>query len=278
MAAKKRTRPSRIPVDARDVRALEAWRRGDDPYATATPWPRDPEEEYQEVERRSGRYNRSGAPMEAERLRMMPLQLRELLARGQGEPIVLLRGDVVVYRYMAQTPARGESMLAGVAFVGKSLKPSWRFLFRSEAEFDRRVLLTVESRRARKKVVRERKVQAMPEEMPVVGQVFDRSWGYDQTNVDFYEVLSVSPSGKTVKAAKITKQILGTSPAGGPSDSVVALPTRFGGRTVGPTFLAHVRRGYRGQSMITLGRGNEGDHATLWDGQPMHETGSGWGH
>jgi len=25
-------------------------------------------------------------------------------------------------------------------------------------------------------------------------------------------------------------------------------------------------------------RALEADHATLWDGQPMHETGSGWGH
>ncbi|MAH50104.1 hypothetical protein CMI37_30065 [Candidatus Pacearchaeota archaeon] len=39
-----------------------------------------------------------------------------------------------------------------------------------------------------------------------VGQVFNTSWGYDQTNYDFVVVKSISPSGKTVlcqKAAKI---------------------------------------------------------------------------
>ena len=32
-----------------------------------------------------------------------------------------------------------------------------------------------------------------------VGSFFECSWGYDQTNVDFYKVVEISPSGKTVK-------------------------------------------------------------------------------
>lgn len=221
-------------------------------------------------------YNRSAAPMEAERIHHLRPEVREALARGH-EPIVLLGGDVVVYRYVVDTPLKGPT-LAGIAFVGKAVKPAWRYLFRTEAQFDEQVLRTVASRRLRSKAVIERKAQAVPTERVAVGQVFVHSWGYDQTNIDFYEVLSVSPSGKTVRAAKVSKQTLGTSPAGGPSDRVVAIPTQYGGKVVGAPFKANVRRGYRGQSMITLGPGHGGDKATLWEGDPMHETGAGWGH
>jgi len=31
-----------------------------------------------------------------------------------------------------------------------------------------------------------------------VGQVYYESWGYDQTNIDYVQIVSVSPSGKTV--------------------------------------------------------------------------------
>lgn len=33
--------------------------------------------------------------------------------------------------------------------------------------------------------------------MPKIGQYFQTSWGYDQTNYDFLVVVAVSPSGKT---------------------------------------------------------------------------------
>lgn len=36
-----------------------------------------------------------------------------------------------------------------------------------------------------------------------VGDVFESSWGYDQTNVDYYEVVGFTPSGKSVKLRKI---------------------------------------------------------------------------
>jgi hypothetical protein len=46
-------------------------------------------------------------------------------------------------------------------------------------------------------------------ERPVeVGDIFASSWGYDQTNVDFYEVVSVTPSGKSVRIVPIGKEVV----------------------------------------------------------------------
>lgn len=41
-----------------------------------------------------------------------------------------------------------------------------------------------------------------------VGDIFASSWGYDQTNVDFYEVVGVTPSGKSVRIVSIGKEIV----------------------------------------------------------------------
>lgn len=41
------------------------------------------------------------------------------------------------------------------------------------------------------------------------GSIMVSSWGYDQTNVDFYLVTKVSPSGKTVTLAHLTNKIVG---------------------------------------------------------------------
>ena len=35
------------------------------------------------------------------------------------------------------------------------------------------------------------------------GTIFASSWGYDETRVDFYQVVALTPSGKSVKLRKI---------------------------------------------------------------------------
>lgn len=41
-----------------------------------------------------------------------------------------------------------------------------------------------------------------------VGDIFASSWGYDQTNVDFYEVVGVTPSGKSVRLVPIASEVV----------------------------------------------------------------------
>lgn len=48
----------------------------------------------------------------------------------------------------------------------------------------------------------------MKETNELVGKIFASSWGYDQTNIDFYKVVSVSPSGKTATLQPIANKIV----------------------------------------------------------------------
>lgn len=43
------------------------------------------------------------------------------------------------------------------------------------------------------------------------GDVFICEWGYDQTNVDFYQVVSVTPSGKSVRVRPVAAAEVGSS-------------------------------------------------------------------
>jgi hypothetical protein len=123
-----------------------------------------------------------------------------------------------------------------------------------------------------------------------VGDVFTRSWGYDETHVDFYEIVSVSSTGKTGKAKKVKTKIVHSD--GGPSDRVTAATgddrftdrgdcARCGNRHKGA-------KGWDGHAWtdtctwqaktdrVTVT--SYGDHAYRWDGHTMHQTGLGWGH
>jgi hypothetical protein len=108
-----------------------------------------------------------------------------------------------------------------------------------------------------------------PEPEPVkAGSIFSASWGYDQTNVDFYEVVKVSPSGKTVTLQEVGqhRQTSGHEP----SDRVVPDRTIKKGQPfrrklhVWPTGCAVSITSY--------------SWASPWDGSPRHQTGQGWGH
>ena len=57
-----------------------------------------------------------------------------------------------------------------------------------------------------------------------VGDIFCDSWGYDQTNIDFWEVIAVSKTGRA-KMDRIDKRFVGER--GGPSDTVTPIPGSF---------------------------------------------------
>lgn len=108
-----------------------------------------------------------------------------------------------------------------------------------------------------------------------VGDIFETSWGYDQTNVNFYEVVGLT--GASVKIRPIEKRIVqGNGPGG---NQVVPVPGAYHDRDV---LIGHgkaevtkrIQTGYRGAPGFSL----EHSWASKWDGQPVYETDSMFGH
>ena len=95
-----------------------------------------------------------------------------------------------------------------------------------------------------------------------VGDIYYTSWGYDQTNVDFYQI--VSKKGHTFKVQKIGSKIVQESRG---SDSVIADPNVKCGEVM--TKRMNTVGGFTISSF---------EYASAWDGNPAHQTAYGYGH
>jgi len=120
---------------------------------------------------------------------------------------------------------------------------------------------------------------------PAVGDVLVSSWGYDQTNIDFWRVVGLTASGKSVRIVPAGQRVVDYSkgservvPGGGDvfreQDAVTTtslirwceVRSWFQGRTmVEETWAVGVPAGYK-------------NTAHLWDGRPVYQTAAGWGH
>ena len=97
------------------------------------------------------------------------------------------------------------------------------------------------------------------------GDIFVSSWGYDQTNVDFYEIVDVK--GKIVVIREIHKRV---TPGSHGSDKVMPIPGNYDGEPM------RKRPSYRnGKPSIKM---TDYAWAYPWDGKPEDQTASGYGH
>lgn len=98
-----------------------------------------------------------------------------------------------------------------------------------------------------------------------VGTIFSSSWGYDQTNVDFYEVVGLTPKG--VKIRKIAQS---TEHEGYGQDRVSAEAGRFVGEVETKILRGSADRPYLSMTSYST--------ASIWDGSPKYATAFGFGH
>lgn len=157
--------------------------------------------------------------------------------------------NVVAYRW------EREGRIVGAAFVGRAVKPTWRYAFGTDDALRAKIAETVAAQKAHADRMAERKTQREAPSTLKVGDVLVSSWGYDQTNVDFYEVTAIV--GKNMVEIR---PIAGTTPDKG-SDRGMA--TAVKGHYVGPAMRKHVKYG-------DTVRIKSYANARPWDGTPMY--------
>jgi hypothetical protein len=157
-----------------------------------------------------------------------------------------------------------KGMLQGVAFQGRARKPLWFYYFKSEQRRRKQIEDTIERR---KKVLerkeKQRKERAEFQHSLQEGDFLYTSWGYDQTNVNFYQVTKVI-SGKTIEIREVAKKIVKSSP---PQDYVAPISNKF----IGSKMRKKVGMG----DTVKI---ESYAHASKWDGKPKYQTSFGWGH
>jgi hypothetical protein len=131
-------------------------------------------------------------------------------------------GVVYVYPY-APIDAKywdGKPRYGVVAYREKARKSDWHHTYRSDAEVDKAIQGFFDAIRAHKAIVSERRDRDFAGHSFKVGDIVTNSWGYDQTNVDWYVVTRTTANYVWLKgvAAELT-----TSEGCGPMSGNVAL-------------------------------------------------------
>ena len=162
-------------------------------------------------------------------------------------------------------PSPSSNYYQAAGFYGKQSKPAFNYLFKS-FEAAEKELDNLAAQRKRWMEMKRKQMQERKDYMHdyVVGDILYSSWGYDQTNVNFYQVIAVQ--GKQVTLREVGSRSARSDAAYG-ADYVVATPDRF----VGPAMKKLVQQG----GVVRI---NSSQSAYKWDGKPKYETASGWGH
>lgn len=96
--------------------------------------------------------------------------------------VVDKQSDAVAYIYASESGKPSARV-----FFGKQTKPVASYYYSSEAQREAAVKAAFEGRRASLNAKQERKANRKPIKLNV-GDILYTSWGYDQTNVEFYQV------------------------------------------------------------------------------------------
>jgi hypothetical protein len=122
------------------------------------------------------------------------------------------------------------------AWKGKAKKSYAHYSFKSEDErdawADREVRLAAARAKTKEATLAAGKVEVgIWRAKIVVGDVFVNCWGYDQTNVDYYEVVRRSPTGATVWIRPIRDETVEGS-EGPMCDHVTPVPGAYTGGAI----------------------------------------------
>lgn len=151
-----------------------------------------------------------------------------------------------------------------LAWRGKAQKPSFHYSFRSPEFLERYIDEWLDGQRKQSTTRAQRIAQRQKGHTLKVGQVLRTCWGYDQTNIDYYQV--------TAKIGRSMVEIrqIGCTPVGeqgGPSELV--------GPAIGKFIGEPMRKRPSGDSVfISDGIG----YASPYNGEPASRTGFGYGH
>lgn len=148
--------------------------------------------------------------------------------------------------------------LHAMGFAGKALKSAFYHTFRSPEQMETHIKNFFDSVSSRAKAKAERAEELRKPHDIKPGAIVYNSWGYDQTNLDFYEVTSATPHFVTLREIASVQTDSGN--AGSMSGYFKACP----GQYITDKETRHkVSMGGRGPSIkFRNGAGS------VWDGQP----------
>lgn len=180
---------------------------------------------------------------------------REFFIPKGARKVAHKHSDAVAYVY----EANGHPCAR--VFYGKQAKPVAAYRYRNEAEREQSVAKYFAARVEHDHAMAQRREARKGDHGLKAGDVLVSSWGYDQTNVDFYKVLRLVGS-QSVEIVKVGGKHSSNDGGSSMSGRVSADPDKI----IGDPMLRRARPG----GHVTI----EGNyrHASPWDGKPHYES------
>ena len=153
-----------------------------------------------------------------------------------------------------------------VAFSGKRSKPDFYYNFKTEQSRETYVQEYLQGKLEMSEWKQQQQDKRILTENPVkVGDIFYTSWGYDQTNVEFYQIIDVKGQFATLK--QICAQTVEGS-QGRDCCEVVAMPNAFYER--GETLRKKIQTSDNGKTVHF--RLDSSRSAWQWNGKPKYNS------
>lgn len=156
-------------------------------------------------------------------------------------------------------------------FLGKQGKPAWFYSFKTDANREKTIREAFQARRASIEAAAKRKADVIAAGPGLeVGDILYTSWGYDQTNTEFFEVVAMSGKMATLREVRCA-----SSDTGGPAERVVPQS----GDYIGEPIRRLAREGRVAiNSYRSAWKWNTSKIAGVPVGPAKSVTGAGWGH
>jgi len=118
-----------------------------------------------------------------------------------------------------------------IGFSGKRNNPDFNYSFRTKENLDRYISEWLErlgyAAKIRKERAASRKAARAVGHSVAVGDIYSASWGYDQTNVDWYKVIKTTKCGATIVEIAASRDETGfMSGNSSPVDEVIGSPKK----------------------------------------------------
>ena len=169
--------------------------------------------------------------------------------------------DLPVVFYTYEEPKNSNIAVAAMCFIGKQSKPAWHYAFSTYERMEKYIADQIESVRLSQERKAKEKAERLKPHSLKVGDIMVCSWGYDQTNVDFYKVKRLVGKSMVELIGIRSANIDDSYEAHGMACKVIPLPKEEYGEPF--------KKKSNSSNCVRM---TSNSSASLWDGKPQYKS------
>ena len=174
-------------------------------------------------------------------------------------PVSATDVDAAIYIGERVNERTSKQQFCAIAYRGKAYHNAWHYAYATAEKRAEQISSWLDGERQEAKRKAERQLKRKAERLELKpGDILHYSWGYEQTNCEFWQVVKVT--AKTATIREIGSKSTGRENGNSMSEYLLPCPGQF--------FGPEIRRRCCGPKGVNMRHGT----ADLWGGQPMYSS------